>query len=363
VRAAVLNRFDGHFDIEDIAIDSPRGRELLVRVKAAGLCHSDLHMADTSFGTALPAVFGHELAGIVKALGPHAKEFAIGDHVVGSLIQFCGHCRACVDGRTYQCLTPQPTSRGIDEEPRLTRNGQPVTPVFGTAAFAEYALVHENQLVRIPSSMPFAQASLLGCGVITGAGAAVNTAKVRPGDSVAVIGVGGVGLNVISGAHIAGAEQIIAIDIQSAKLDLARKFGATEGLNAAAGDIVAMVREHSNGGVDHAFEVIGLEVSSRQAIRMLRKGGGAYLIGVHKPGGSLQIDPLNDLLRNQVTIHSVFMGSSNIKRDIPMYARLYLVGKLNLDDLISREIKLDEINDAYAELRLGAVARCVITSF
>jgi S-(hydroxymethyl)glutathione dehydrogenase / alcohol dehydrogenase len=181
--------------------------------------------------------------------------------------------------------------------------------------------------------------------------------------SVAVIGVGGVGLNVISGARIAGAVQIMAIDIQAGKLELARKFGATETVDATVGDIVAIVRERSNGGVDHAFEVVGLEEPSRQAIRMVRKGGGAYLIGVHKSGGTLRLDPLNDLLRNQVTIHSVYMGSSDIKRDIPLYSRLYLEGKLNLDDLISREIGLDDINEAYAELRAGAVARCVITRF
>lgn len=363
MKAAVLNAIDGLFSIEEIEIDAPKGREVLVEVKASGLCHSDLHMSETDYGLPLPAVFGHELAGIVKEIGPDVREFVVGDHVVGSLVQYCGHCEACLDGRTYQCAHPEETLRAPTERQRLTRNGDTVTPVFGTAAFAEYTLVHENQLAKVPKQLPFPQASILGCGCITGAGAVINTAGVKPGDTVAVIGVGGVGLNVISGAKLAGAKRIIAIDLQPAKEDLARRFGATDFVNAGDGDPVEKVRVLTEGGVKHAFEVIGLKATTHQAIKMLRKGGGAYLIGMHKPNAPIEVDALMDLLANQVTVKGVYMGSTNIKHDIPMYADLYLQGRFNLDDLISREISISEINEAYEELKKGAIARSVITCF
>lgn len=363
MKAAILNELNGTFNVEEIQIDKPRGREVLVEIKASGLCHSDLHMAESDFGVPLPAVFGHELAGIVKEIGPDVREFAVGDHVVGSLIQYCGHCEACLDGRTYQCMHPEETLRGAEDGQRLTRDGEPVTPVFGTAAFAEYALVHENQLAGVPKELPFPQASILGCGCVTGAGAAINTADVKPGDTVAVLGVGGVGLNVISGARLAGAGRIIAIDMQPAKEELARKFGATDFIDARDGKAVEAVRALTGGGVDHAFEVIGLKATSEQSIKMARKGGGAYLIGVHKPDSPINVDVLIDLITNQVTVKGVYMGSTNIKHDIPMYADLYLRGRFNLDDLISKEISLGEINDAYQELKKGAIARSVITSF
>ncbi|WP_068084313.1 zinc-binding dehydrogenase [Novosphingobium rosa] len=363
MKAAVLNTIDGSFQIEQIEIDQPRGKEVLVQVKASGLCHSDLHFAEKDFGVPLPAVLGHELAGIVTAVGPEVREFAPGDHVVGSLIQFCGHCSSCIGGRTWQCDHPEETLRGGEEDQRLSRAGQAVSQVFGTGAFAEQALVHEHQLAKVPREIPFAQASLLGCGTITGAGAAINAAKVRPGDTVAVIGIGGVGLNVISGAKLAGAARIIAIDTQAKKEELARKFGATDFVDASQGDAVAAVRALSEVGVDHAFEVVGIKATSQQAIKMARKGGTAYLIGVHAPDATIDVNVTIDLLTNQVDVRGVYMGSSNIKHDIPMYARLYLQGLLNLDDLISREIELSQINDAYRELKGGAIARSVITSF
>ncbi len=364
MKAAILNALDGTFQIENIDIDTPRGREVLVEVKASGLCHSDLHFAEQDFGVPLPALLGHELAGVVLAIGPEVREFAVGDHVVGSLIQFCGHCRACIAGRTYQCTHPEETLRDDPEHAhRLTRNGEGVAQVFGTGAFAERALVHENQLAIVPKELPFAQASLLGCGTITGAGAAINTASVRPGDTVAVIGIGGVGLNVISGAQLAGAARIVAIDMQPKKEELARRFGATDFIDASAGDSVAALQALIPGGVDHAFEVVGIKATSEQAIKMVRKGGGAYLIGVHSPTSTIDVNVTVYMLTNQVSLRGVYMGSSNIKHDIPMYAQLYLEGKLNLDDLISREINLADINDAYKELKSGSIARSVITSF
>lgn len=366
MKAAVINAFDGKFEVEDIEIDSPMGHEVLVEIRASGLCHSDLHLAEHDFGILgvnLPAVLGHEIAGIVKDIGPDVREFAVGDHVVASLIQSCGYCDACRAGRTYLCRNPHETLRKADDLPRLTRGGQPVTAVFGTSGFAEYSLVHENQLARVPKELPFPQACLLGCGTVTGAGAAINTAGIRPGETVAVIGVGGVGLNVISGARLAGAGRIIAIDTQPKKEDLARRFGATDFINAGESDAVEAVAGLTGGGVDHAFEVIGLKTTSEQAIKMACSGGSAYMIGLHLPDASIDVNVMTDLIVNQVTLRGVNMGSSNIKHDIPMYAELYLQGRLNLDDLISREINISEINDAYSELKHGVIARSVVTSF
>ena len=364
MKAAVLNANKGRFDIEDVSIDSPKGREVLVEVKACGLCHSDLHLAEADFGTPLPAVLGHELAGVVKQVGPDVRELKVGDHVVGSLVQFCGHCVSCLSGRTYQCENPQETMRPAEDGQRLTRtsDGQAVYTGFGTAAFAEQTLVHENQLVKIPDAVPFPQASILGCGVITGAGAAINTADLKPGETAVVIGVGGVGLNVIAGAKLAGADRMIAIDTQPQKEGLARKFGATDFINARDGDAVAAVKALLPRGADHAFEVIGLAPTTEQAIQMVRSGGSVYLIGLHRPGQTFPLAGLDVIIR-QIDLKGVFMGSSNIKRDIPMFADLYLQGHFNLDDLVSREVNISEINEAYEDLKHGAIARSVITSF
>jgi S-(hydroxymethyl)glutathione dehydrogenase / alcohol dehydrogenase len=364
MKAAVLNSTNGRFDIEDVSIDNPRGREVLVTVKACGLCHSDLHAAESNFGVPLPAVLGHELAGIVAAIGPEVRDLKVGDHVVGSLVQYCGHCPSCLSGRTYQCERPQETLRPAEDGQRLTRtsDGHALFTGWGTAAFAEQTLVHENQLVRIPDEVPFPQASILGCGVITGAGAAINTAAMRPGESAAIIGVGGVGLNVIAGARLAGAERIIAIDAQASKEELARRFGATDFINAKDVDAVAALKDILPLGVNHAFEVVGLQATTEQAVQMVRPGGTAYLIGLHRPGQTFPVPGL-DVIARQVNIKGVFMGSSNIKLDIPMFADLYLQGRLNLDDLISREVNISEINEAYEDLKHGAIARSVITSF
>lgn len=269
-----MNAFGGGFDVEEIDIDETRGREVLVDIKASGLCHSDLHFAETNFGMEPPMVLGHEIAGVVAVIGPEVTEFSIGDHVVGSLVQFCG------------------------------------------AGFAEQALLHENQLIAIDPAVPFAEASVLGCGTITGAGAVINSAGVRPGQTVAVIGLGGVGLNVISGARLAGAARIIGIDLNDEKLELARGFGASDVVNGRNGDAVAAVQQLTDGGVDHAFEVIGRKDTALQAIAMLAVGGTASLIGIHGAGSTIELDP-NDFLRWQKKVQGVYMGHANIKRDIP----------------------------------------------
>lgn len=365
MKAAVVRELGGGFHVEELRIAEPIGREVLVDVRASGLCHSDLHIANNDFGMPLPMLLGHELAGVVVAVGPEVTEFECGQHVVGSLIQFCGHCQSCLSGHTYQCRNAAELMRGPEEEPRLTDSaGVSVFPAFGLGSFGEHVLVHENQLVAVPESIPFPQACVLGCATITGAGAAIHAAEVQVGDTVAVIGVGGVGLNVISGARIAGAKRIIAVDLSDEKLRLAEKFGATDVVNANANDPIESVMAVTNGiGVDHAFEVIGFPATTSQAIKMARVGGQVLLIGLHRPGAETAISLLDDVITPQRVIKGVFMGSTNMKRDIPMYAELYLQGRLNLDDLIAREITAEQINEAYEDLKGGTIARAVVTSW
>lgn len=362
MKAAVVNSFGGGFDIEDIEIDQPIGREVLVDVKASGLCHSDLHFEKSNFGFEPPMVLGHEVAGVVKAVGPDVTEFAVGDHVVGSLIQFCGACLECLKGYTVRCKNPSYTLRTPEQPSRLRRGDQPVLAAMGTAGFAEQSLIHENQLVKVDKKIPFPEACILGCGVITGAGGAINAAGVRVGDTVAVIGLGGVGLNTISGARLAGATRVIGIDMNDEKLKLAMKFGATDTINAGKGDVVAAVRELLGDGVTHAFEVIGRKDTAEQAVAMTKVGGSANLIGIHKPGGMIELD-VNGLLLGQTTVRGIMMGQANIKRDIPMFAAMFQQGRFNLSDLISNEIALSDINQAYDDLLTGKTARSVITKF
>ena len=365
MRAAVVTAIGGGFAVEELVIDEPRGHEVLVDVRAAGLCHSDLTFAENDFGTPLPMVLGHELAGVVVAVGPDVTDVAVGDHVVGSLVRACGHCSACSAEQPYRCSRRAELLRGPDDPPRLRRpDGTPVTAALGTAAFAEQTLVHQNQLVVVPGELPFPQASILGCGTITGAGSVLNTAQVAPGESVAVIGLGGVGLNAVSGAAIAGAGTIIAIDRAAEKLELARRFGATHSVDASVDDPVEAVRALTGGaGVQHSFEVVGLESTTLQAVRMTCVGGTAYLVGLHKPGSVVGFDLMSDVLVPQRSIVGVYMGSSVIRRDIPRYAELYLAGRLDLDDLVAREISLSQLDEGFAEMRSGRAARSVVTSW
>jgi S-(hydroxymethyl)glutathione dehydrogenase/alcohol dehydrogenase len=363
VKAAVLNKIGAGFDIEDVHVDTPACHEVLVEVRASGLCHSDLHLADGDYGIPLPAVFGHELAGVVVDFGAAVRDFRRGDRVVGSLLQYCGACSRCISGRTWMCLRPEATLRNPQGAPRLRNSTGALAQVFGVAAFAELALVHENQLAPIPADVPFAPASLLGCGVVTGAGAVINTAGVRVGETVAVIGVGGVGLNAIWAARHSGASRVIAIDTQSSKAALATTFGATDFVDARQSDAVAEVRALTGDGVDHAFEVVGSNDTLRQATAMTRKGGGMYVVGLPRPGTELCVDVHSQLIRRQISITGVYMGSTNTRQDIPMYAELYLQGRLDLDKLVSQEISIDQINDAYRDLAGGHIARSVITSF
>lgn len=363
MKASITTALGQGFSVHDIEIAAPQDREVLVEVRASGLCHSDLHLSEVDYGYPMPAVFGHEVAGVVEEVGQGVTTIRPGDHVVACLVSFCGCCEECIAGRTYACITKAPTSRTAGAEPRLAYGGSPLTQAHGIGGFAEKALIHENQLAVINRRIPFAPACIIGCGTVTGAGAVINTAGVRVGDSVAVIGAGGVGLNVISGARLAGALQIIAIDIDPTKLEAAARFGATHTIDASHTDPIEAVMDLTGRGVTHAFEVIGLRSTQQQALKLARAGGAVHLVGLASPGTTIEIPSSLEMLRAHTRIEAVHMGSTNLKRDIPMYVEFYLQGRLNLDDLVTQEISLTEIPAAYEQLKAGSVIRSVITSF
>jgi S-(hydroxymethyl)glutathione dehydrogenase/alcohol dehydrogenase len=361
MKALVCNAVGRGFDLEDVDIAAPVGPEVLVDIRASGLCHTDLTIANHDIYP-MPSVLGHEVAGVVSAVGSEVTQLRVGDHVVGSLTQACGSCARCLSGRPFQCIYPESTVRRPSDPPRLSRHGAPLYQGYGLGGFAERVLVHENQLVSVPETLPFPQAALLGCGVVTGAGAVLNTANVAAGDSVVVIGAGGVGLNAISGARIAGASRVVAVDIQDKRLQAASKFGATDVVNSAATKPVQAVRAILPRGADHVFDFVGVKAVSESGLEMLGVGGGLYLVGLARPDIDVAVNIMG-AIAGQRRVQGVNYGSTNCKRDIPMYADLYLQGRLNLDDLVSKTISLRDVNDGYAALKDGSLTRVVVTSF
>jgi S-(hydroxymethyl)glutathione dehydrogenase/alcohol dehydrogenase len=358
MKAAVLRAVNQPLTIEDVQVDNPRSREVLIRTSAVGVCHSDLHYIEGKYTAPFPSILGHESAGIVEKVGSEVTYVKPGDHVITCLSVFCGHCEYCTTGRPFSCENPE-TERAEDQEPRITQNGSEVTQFFSLSSFAEQMLVHEHALVKIREDMPLDRAALIGCGVTTGFGAVINTAKIEVGATVAVIGCGGVGLSAVNGAAIAGAGRIIAVDIKGSKLNLARHFGATDVVDASAGDPVEQVKELTGGGVEYSFEALGLKKTSEQAFEMLRTSGVATIIGMVPEGEMLEIHGA-DLLSDK-RLQGSNMGSNHFRRDMPRYVEFYLDGKLKLDDMISRRIKLEQINEAFDEMKQGELARSVIT--
>ncbi|MDF3838735.1 Zn-dependent alcohol dehydrogenase [Cupriavidus basilensis] len=359
MKAAVLHQPKTPLVIEDVAIGKPGPREVLLRTAAVGVCHSDLHFLDGAYPFPMPVVLGHEAAGVVEQVGAEVRTVKPGDHVITCLSAYCGHCEHCLTGHLSLCVEPD-TKRREGEEPRLLAKGGSGTmnQFLNLSAFAEQMLVHEHALVAIRPEMPLDRAALIGCAVTTGVGAVVHTARVSPGETVAVIGCGGIGLATINGAAIAGAGRIIAIDRVPGKLELARKFGATDVINAADVDAVEAVRELTRGGVHHAFEAIGLKQTTEQAFAMLRRGGTATVIGMIAPGVKIEIKGTDFLAEKR--IQGSLMGSNRFPVDMPRLVDFYLSGKLRLDELISRRMPLENINEAFDELRRGELARSVI---
>ncbi|WP_454727445.1 MULTISPECIES: Zn-dependent alcohol dehydrogenase [Cupriavidus] len=357
MKAAVMHQPKTPLVIEDVAIGKPGPREVLLRTAAVGVCHSDLHFLDGAYPFPTPVVLGHEAAGIVEQVGAEVRTVKPGDHVITCLSAYCGHCEHCLTGHLSLCVEPD-TRRREGEEPRLLARGAPMNQFLNLSAFAEQMLVHEHALVAIRPEMPLDRAALIGCAVTTGVGAVVHTARVQPGETVAVIGCGGIGLAAINGAAIAGAGRIIAIDRVPGKLELARQFGATDVVNAADADVVDAVRALTRGGVHHAFEAIGLKQTAEQAFSMLRRGGTATVIGMIAPGVKIELKGTDFLAEKR--IQGSMMGSNRFPVDMPRLVDFYLSGKLKLDQLISRRMPLAQINDAFDELRRGELARSVI---
>lgn len=357
MKAAVLHAPRQPMTIEEVAIEKPRRNEVLVRTAAAGLCHSDLHFIEGSYPTPVPAILGHEAAGIVEAVGEDVTYLKPGDHVISCLSVFCGHCEFCLSGRLSICQdTDVRKPPGVAR--RLRWKDAHMNQFLNLSAFAEQMVVHEHALVKVREDMPLDLAALIGCSVITGYGAVVHTARIDPGDTVAVFGAGGIGLATINAAQIAGAGRIIAVDMQPAKLDLARRFGATDVVDASGGDAVEQIRALTGGGVQWSFECIGLKSTAEQSFACLRAGGTATLIGMIPLGTKIELHGF-DFLRER-RIQGSLMGSNRFRTDMPRLIEFYMQGRLHLQEMVSARIPLEGINEGFAALRTGGVARNVI---
>jgi S-(hydroxymethyl)glutathione dehydrogenase / alcohol dehydrogenase len=357
MRAAVCRKFGEPLVVEDLLLDPPGPGEIKVKVAACAVCHSDIIYADGGWGGTLPAVYGHEAAGVVTEVGTGVTDFRAGDHVVVTLIRSCGRCLSCLRGTTVTCETRFP----LDSRSPLRRSdGQAVTQGLRTAAFAEYVVVEVSQAVAISAGFSLESASLLACGVITGFGAVTNTAAMPPGASVVVIGSGGVGLNTIQGAAIGGAQVVVALDVVDAKLEAARRFGATHALRADRAEVADEVRRLTGGrGADYVFVAVGARRAVEQAFSMAARSGAVVLVGIPASGVTVEMDPGNVASDNQRILGSK-MGGSRIREDIPKLIALYEAGVLKLDELISGRYPLAQINDAIASIKRGDALRNVV---
>jgi S-(hydroxymethyl)glutathione dehydrogenase/alcohol dehydrogenase len=360
MRAAVVDSVPGVPTIQNVEISDPGLGEVLIRTVATGVCHSDLHaLHGTGMSIPVPFVVGHEPAGIVEAVGPGVRHVKAGDHVVACLSAFCGHCERCVTGRTYQCFTDE-WARQPGEGSRIVRDGEAVTQFAGLGSYAEWMLVGQNNVVKIRDDMPLERACLLGCGVLTGVGAVMNTARVPAGASVVVIGCGGVGLSVIQGARLANANSIIAVDLDDTKLALARELGATATVNASADDPVAAVVEMTGGGGDFVFEAIGNEKAARQALAMTGMRGTLTVVGILDLAATITISGADLMMSKR--IQQSMMGSNRFVADIPILVDHYMAGRLDLDHMVGATKTLDDVPQALADLEAGTVlGRTVIT--
>jgi Zn-dependent alcohol dehydrogenase len=357
MKAAVCRAFGQPLVIEDLSLDPPQAGEVLVKLSACAICHSDIFYAEGKWGGPLPAVYGHEAAGEVEAVGPEVERVRPGDSVVVTLIRSCGRCYYCTHGAETLCETRFP----LDAQTRLHRaGGEPVVQGLRTAAFAESVVVHHSQLVPVSRALPPDSASLLACGVITGVGAVTNTAQVTLGSSVAVVGAGGVGLNCIQGAYLSGASPIIAIDLVPAKLEAALGFGATHLLNPSKQDVLTAVRELTGGrGVDYVFASAGSGRAIDLSLALIRRGGTAVMVGM-PPTGVMTSLEMGNIANDSARILGSKMGQATLSVDIPRLVGLYQQGRLKLDELITARYPLEQINQAIAAVNDGTALRNVI---
>ncbi len=364
-RAAVLTALTQPLELrDDIEVEAPRVGEVAVHLAASGVCHSDLSMRDGILPIPLPAVLGHEGAGVVTEVGPGVTAVAVGDHVVVSWVPQCGRCYYCGRGQPQLCQEADAvmvTGGLLDGTPRMASRGAPVHQMLGCGTFSTDTVISASAAVVVPQDLDPGLAALLACGVVTGVGAALNTAQIAEGDVVAVVGCGGVGLNVVQGARIAGAGTIVAVDTNPAKLKLAEALGATHVVDAAHTDPLSAVMSLSGErGADVAFEVIGLGPTIDQVVAMTRRGGQAVLVGVPSMDVMLTLPAMVGVVLAAKTIKGCWYGSADVNRDIPRLVELHRRGELQLEELVSRRIGLDDVNDAFRAMTAGEVARSVI---
>lgn len=361
MKAAVLEAYGQPLNVTDVDLAPPQKGEVLVAIRATGVCHSDLTIQQGKVPYPTPCVLGHEAAGEVIEIGDGVTSVKPGDHVVTMWTPMCGQCYMCRRGQTHLCEGIRAMGMMDDGTSRLSKDGKLILHGISSATFAERAIFRDYALVKIADDVPFDVASVVGCGVLTGVGAAINTAKVRPGESVAVIGCGGVGINVVQGARLAGAYPIIAVDTVESKLDTAERFGATHRVNAADADPVATVLELTSArGVDAAFEVVGAPALQRQAFDMTRRGGRSVLVGMAGLTDEVAF-PSMFLTLGEKNVLGCYYGSCDPKRDIPLFLSLWKARKLDLEGLVSRTAKLDDVNGAFEDMEAGKVIRTVLT--
>ena len=359
-RAAVFERPGTALSIEELTVEAPRPAEVLVRLGASGVCHSDLHVLDGEWETPVPLVLGHEGAGVVEAIGAGVRDVAVGDRVILSWFYPCRRCRACASGRAWACTGTRAGESVLDDGTTRFRraDGTDVHSYLTVASFAERTVVPEAAAIRVPDELPFDVAALIGCGVATGVGAVVNNAQVAPGASVVVVGCGGVGLAVVMGAKLVGADPIVAVDVEPAKLELARELGATHAVRGD-GDVRSQVAAITGGGADVAFEAIGLVPTIELLPDLLTPGGTGVIVGLPPTGVRASIDVLAFAEAAKTLVGSNY-GGAVPSVDFPRLARLYLAGALPLDRLITHRVALDELEEAFAAMRRRERARSVV---
>ena len=358
MRAALLhNTGDEKLEIvDDVEVNVAGPGQVTIKIEATGVCHSDLHAMEGSLPQPAPFIPGHEGAGTISAVGEGVTELAVGDHVVVAWSPPCGKCNNCVERKQpHLCVMIQFAIAGA---PCFTRNGEDVYGMAGTGTFAEYLTVPQEAAIKIDDDVPFEIASLIGCGVSTGVGAAINTAKVKPGSSVVVFGCGGVGISAIQGARVAGAATIVAVDLVDEKLEMAKRFGATHACKPD--DLAALQAELTGDGFDYAFEAIGHPVTMRAAYDAVRRGGTACVIGVGKMDAEVSFNGF-EIFFSEKNFMGSYYGSVDVRSDFHKLLKLWKAGQLDLEGMISKRMKIDDINDAFDAMKKGEVIRTVIT--
>ncbi|WP_020007687.1 zinc-dependent alcohol dehydrogenase family protein [Salinicoccus albus] len=349
--------------IETVELDEPKENEVMIKIRAAGLCHSDLSVINGSRPRPMPMALGHEAAGEVVEIGPGVEDFKEGDHVVCVFIPSCGHCIPCREGRPALCENGAASnSRGemLEGGRRFKGNDETINHHLGVSGFADYAVVSTNSIVKVDDEIPFENVAIFGCAVITGIGAVINTAEIRSGSTVAVVGLGGIGLSAILGAKLAGASQIIALDINQDKFELAEKLGATATFDSSADDVEAQVKALIDGGVDFAFETAGATPAMDVAYKITKRGGSTVTTGLPDPDHKFSI-PHVTLAAEERTVKGSYVGSCVPSRDIPKFVDLYKQGRLDVDALLSGTLSLEDINEGFDRLDRGEVARLIVT--